>query len=88
MTTTAETIRAGLRFEQSQFYSLTVTADSLRAFSPDDVRLMLLGADAARSGEPLIVNCSELAEAERIADVFTRHGLKRPAVEELSGPGG
>lgn len=83
--TTAESIKVGLRFQRSQLYSLIVAADSLRGFSPDDVKLMLLAADAARSGEPLIVNCSGIAEAEQIAAVFVRHGLQRPVVEGLSG---
>ena len=78
-------ITVGLRFERSQAFPLMVVADALRAFHPDDVKLMLLGHEAARSGEPLVMTCKDIEEANRIATIYSDHGLKRPVIEQLNG---
>lgn len=80
-----QSLTIGLRFERSQAFPIMVVADAIRAFHPDDVKLMLMGHEAALSGEPLILTCKDIAEANRIANVYPDHGLKRPVVEELSG---
>jgi len=81
-----QSIQVGLRFERSQMAPLMIVADALRAFpDKDDIRLMLMAHEAARTGEPLLLTCADIDEANRIANVFSDHGLKRPAVEELSG---
>ena len=81
-----QSIQVALRFERSQMGPLMIVADALRAFpDKDDIRLMLMAHEAARTGEPLILTCADIDEANRIANVFSDHGLRRPAVEELSG---
>ena len=81
----AQSIRVGLRFERSQLLPLQVVADAIRPFKSDDVRLMNFGIEAAASGEPLVLHCKDIDEANRIAQVYVDHGLKRPTIEELSG---
>ena len=42
-------------------------------------------ADAAVTGEPLIIECLAPEEAQQMADSFVLLGCTRPAVEELTG---
>lgn len=48
------------------------------------VGLFRRAADAARTGEPLIVVCSHPSEVEMLADGFTFYGCARPAIEALA----
>ncbi len=49
----------------------------------EHVTLFRRAADSARSGEPLLVDCTSPEEAIAMADGFTQYGVRRPAVEAL-----
>lgn len=77
----------GLRFPRSQARTLRNLAERIHARDLGDEHASLFeaAAEAARTGEPLIVQCSMPIEAVMIADGFTQFGVARPAIEELSG---
>lgn len=84
------THRVGLRFPRSQARTLRYLAQRAHAreLGPEVTSLFDQAAGAAATGEPLIVVCSDPAEAIAMADGFTMYGVTRPAVEQLSDPGG
>lgn len=79
--------RIGLRFRRSQARTLRALAERAerRELGAESVSLFRDAADAAATGEPLIVLCEQPLEAVLIAEGFTRYGVVKPAVEELSG---
>lgn len=81
------THRIGLRFRRSQARTLRNIADRVRASELPNHHAALFdkAADAARTGEPLIVVCVDPLEAVALADGFTQYGVVRPVVDELSG---
>jgi hypothetical protein len=79
-------IRVGLRFQRRDQQRLEAMADRVRRGEiPGDITTFSSAADAARTGEPLIVYCEKPAEAHLMADLYVRLGISRPAVEELTG---
>ena len=83
----ADTIRVGLRFRRRDVARLLACAERVRHMEIGDqhVGLWDSAADAARTGEPLIVQCGTAEEARAMADAFVAYGITRPAVEELTG---
>lgn len=81
--------RVGLRFPRSQARPLRNIAERIHAreLGAEHAALFESAAEAARTGEPLIVQCHDALEAVMIADGFPRWGIVRPAIEELSGTG-
>lgn len=80
-------IRIGLRFDRSQAAPLRAIAARVRAseFAGQlDVSTFDGAADAAETGEPLIVVCDNVTEALLLADGYVAWGIRRPAVEALS----
>lgn len=79
-------IRVGLRFDRRDAPALRVLAQRVRNGDiQGDVATFEAAADAADTGEPLIVVCEQPAEALVMAELYVRLGLTRPAVEELTG---
>lgn len=83
--------RIGLRFTRSQAAPLQRIADRIRAADLTgrvDITTFEAAAEAARTGEPLIVICDHPDEAIAMADAYIFWGIRRPAVEALGPPGG
>jgi hypothetical protein len=80
-------IRIGLRFQRRDAALLRRLADRVRAMElgPRDVSTFSLAADAAETGEPLIVHCEDKSEAVAMADGYTMYGVTRPVLDELTG---
>lgn len=79
--------RVGLRFHRGDAVLLELIAERVRQgdLGSHDVATFAGAADAARTGEPLIVQCENPMEAVLMADGYVRFGVRRPAVEELTG---
>jgi hypothetical protein len=81
-------IRVGLRFDRRDAPRLHHLADRVRAGDLDQqaVNTFEHAAQAAETGEPLIVVCEHSAqEALLMAAGYAQYGVTHPAVEELSG---
>lgn len=80
-------IRVGLRFSRADALLLDTLAARVRAADLKGHHLATFtsAADAARTGEPLIVQCSDPIEAHVIAEGYARLGVRKPFVEELTG---
>lgn len=80
-------IRIGLRFRPRDALLLHQLAERVRhgELGPQHVATFENAADAARTGEPLIVLCEHAEEAHLMADGYARLGVARPAIEELTG---
>lgn len=79
-------IRVGLRFDRSEAGLLRFLASRVQAReAPGPVGGFLSAAEAAETGEPLILQVTDPAEAQQMASRFVALGVKRPAVEELTG---
>lgn len=80
-------MRVGLRFRRGDARVLRAIADRIRAgdLGGQNLATFDLAADAAKTGEPLIVECDHHLEAVLMADGYARFGVRRPAVEELTG---
>lgn len=75
----------GLRFERSQGRRLRLLADRIRTGDLEgDITTFEQAALAAETGEPLQVHCNEPREAHLVAAGYVLHGVKRPAIEQLS----
>lgn len=73
-----------MRFDRSEAQRLRSLARRVRRHElPDTVSGFEHAADAAETGEPLILECESPLEAEQFAVRFVVLGVKRPAVEEL-----
>ncbi len=80
-------IRVGLRFHRRDAGVLAALADRVRAreLGAQAAATFSSAALAAATGEPLIVLCDHPSEAHVMADGYVRYGVRRPAVEELTG---
>jgi hypothetical protein len=81
-------IRVGLRFARRDARLLRLLADRVRAgdLGQQAVNTFAHAAEAAESGEPLIVICEHNAdEALLMAAGYAQYGVTHPAVEELTG---
>ncbi len=80
-------VRVGLRFDRRDANVLRALAARVRAKELGDraVSTFASAAQSAALGEPLIVLCDHPAEAQIMADGYVRYGVRRPAVEELTG---
>ena len=80
-------IRVGLRFNHRDARLLRALADRVTRGELRDQTLsgLRFAADAAETGEPLIIRCTSPDEAESLAARFILLGCHRPAVEELTG---
>jgi hypothetical protein len=80
-------IRIGLRFDRRDAEYLRTIARQIRSGqrSGETVGGITLAADAAETGEPLIVQCESAQEAKQMAARFVRLGCTMPAIEELTG---
>ena len=80
-------IRVGLRFNHRDAGLLHALAarvhnGELRGQTISGLRF---AAEAAETGEPLIIRCESADEAHQMAARFILLGCHRPAVEELTG---
>lgn len=80
-------IRIGLRFDRRDAHLLSFLTERVRCSELGSQALATFSgaASAARTGEPLIVMCDHPSEAHVMADGYVRYGVRRPAVEELTG---
>ena len=79
-------MKIGLRFRRGdarvlEAYAARVRNGEIRG----DVGTYEQAAAAARSGEPLVVVCDKPAEVQQMAALYGSLGIRRPAVEALSG---
>lgn len=83
----ARQMQIGLRFRRGQARVLRAVAQRLASngIKGEHIELFDKAADAAESGEPLVVYCTSRDEVVMMADGFTQFGLARPVIEELSG---
>jgi hypothetical protein len=81
-------IRVGLRFDRRDAWLLHSLADRVRAgdLGRQAATTFEYAAQAAETGEPLIVLCEHSAEeAVLMAAGYTQFGVTHPAIEELTG---
>lgn len=80
-------IRFGLRFDRRDATHLAGLALRVKAGEMTGERVggFIHAAEAAETGEPLIIQCMTADEAEQMAARFVALGVRRPAVEELTG---
>jgi hypothetical protein len=80
-------IRVGLRFARRDAPRLRHFADMVRRGElRGDLATYASAASSAEAGEPLIVQCQNLAEAITMAGLYvTVTGITHPAIEELTG---
>lgn len=80
-------IRVGLRFHRRDAALLLGLAERVRLgeLGAQHVATFSNAADAALTGEPLIVTCMHPSEAHVMADGYAQFGVRRPAIEELTG---
>jgi hypothetical protein len=84
-------MRVGLRFNRSSARTLRHLAQRVRAADlKTDAAIFDLAADAATTGEPMILECENVTEAQLVAGGYAQYGIKPPTIEQLSGltPGG
>lgn len=81
----AGTKRIGLRFDRRDvrlLRELTRRAEQ-RELGQEQVQTFSSAADAARTGEPLIVICNSRLEVELMAAGYVRFGCRRPVLDAL-----
>ncbi len=79
-------LRIGLRFRKGDARVLQNYANRVRGGEiPGNASTYEQAELAARTGEPLVVVCEDAEEAHAMAGLYATLGIKRPAVEELSG---
>lgn len=80
-------IRVGLRFNHRDAALLHTLADRVRGgeLRQQTLTSLKFAAEAAETGEPLIIRCVNADEAHALAARFILLGCHRPAVEELTG---
>jgi hypothetical protein len=82
----ASEIRVGLRFARADERLLRGLAAAVRRGEiQGDVATFEGAADAARTGEPLIVYCNNTSEAHIMRDLYVRIGCQPPALDTLTG---
>ena len=75
----------GLRFRRGEARKLDALADEFARRGVAGTSLYRAAADSTRAGEPLLVECEAPGEAQQMAAGFAALGVRRPAVEPLSG---
>ena len=80
------TIRIGLRFDRRDARTLRALADRAahRELGANGVQVFQAAAEAATTGEPLIVECQSPLEARLMASGYVRFGVRRPVLEQLN----
>jgi hypothetical protein len=81
------TVKAGLRFRRSQarvLRALVVRAEH-RELPSANVTFFRMAAEAAHTGEPLLVECTNEAELALLASGFAHFGVVPPTIEQVSG---
>lgn len=80
------TFRIGLRFAGRQARLLEHIAAQLRSDGGERMLINLFdqAADAARTGEPLVLICDHPSEAHQTAAHFALVGCEMPAIESLN----
>lgn len=87
MTAGKPSIRIGLRFNRRDAKLLRELAERAGRRELTEARKVFSdAADAARTGEPLIVLCSTPVEARLMAAGYTRYGVAEPVLESLESP--
>lgn len=81
----AEHLTFGLRFNRASARTLRNLAEQAKGHGQGDVGLYFKAAESTEIGEPLVVKCESRDEVELMAALFTRLGVKRPAIEDLNG---
>lgn len=80
-------IRVGFRFDRRDATKLRALGGRVRAGELPNHHAAVFenAALAAETGEPLIVECEDKAEALLLADGYPRFGVGRPVIDELAG---
>lgn len=79
-------LRAGLRFDRIDAPRLRDLAHRAAQRELTEAHdLFANAATAASQGEPLVVFCADIAELQTLAEGFIARGVRRPAIEQLSG---
>lgn len=79
-------LRIGLRFRRGDARVLDAWAERVRSGEfPGNVSTFEQAAKAASTGEPLVVICDDAKEVQQMAALYASCGIRRPAVEALSG---
>jgi len=80
-------IRVGFRFDRRDASTLRALSARVRSgeLSNHHAAVFDNAAAAAETGEPLIVECEDRAEALLLADGYPRFGVSRPIIDELAG---
>lgn len=80
-----DNIRLGIRFDRRDVQLLERLADRVKVRDlTGDTQTFEHAAIAARTGEPLIVQCSHPDEVHQMAAMYATLGCNRPTVEALS----
>lgn len=80
------TIKVGLRFRRSAARTLRNYEARVRNGElVGDVATYEQAALATEKGEPLIVVCTDVAEAHKMAALYAMHGIAMPTVEPVRG---
>lgn len=78
-------MKVGLRFDTKDAALLERLAERVRSHDlPGYVEQFTQPANAARTGEPLQLQCSDVEEAHRMVALYVELGCTPPAVEALN----
>lgn len=80
-------MRFGLRFDPQDASYLRAVARQIKGGQRrgETVGGLDHAAEAAETGEPLIVHCESAQEVKQMAARFVRLGCSMPAIDELTG---
>lgn len=83
---TPSQLRIGLRFDRRDARALRQLAARAqrRELGEEAVTTFAAAAEAAETGEPLIVVCESRLEPDLMAAGYVRFGIRRPVLDELS----
>ena len=83
---TAGQLKVGLRFKRSQARLLRHLAARVRNSELPNSHAAIFdaAAQAASTGEPLIVICRNQMEAQMMAAGYTQYGVTAPTIEQVS----
>ena len=81
----SSTKRCGLRFDRRDEPALRELAErsKLRELGEHAHATFALAANAARTGEPLIVECDSVLEVLLMARGYVRFGIREPVIDGL-----
>lgn len=85
-TTDLHVLKVGFRFDRRDASLLQRLARQaeIRERPAEDALAFRLAAEAALTGEPLIVHCADLPHARLVAATYVRVGVRPPSLEQLS----